>query len=207
MSAEDHLLEAKRRILAATLPHVAFDGWSGGALLRGTRGAGFEPEMAARAFPGGPIEMVDFWIHEADRMMLDELARHDLPAMRVPERIALALRLRLMQQAPNREAVRRAMALQALPGHAAGALKSVYRTVDAIWHAAGDTATDWNFYTKRILLAGVYGSTVLFWLDDKSEGFAATWEFLERRLADVMGIQKLRGAANKFFERLRRRAS
>ncbi len=207
MSAEDHLLEAKRRILAATLPHVPFDGWSGGAMLRGAREAGFEPEMVARAFPGGPIEMVDFWIREADRMMLDELAHHDLPAMRTPERIALALRLRLMQQAPHRESVRRAMALQALPGNAAGALKSVYRTVDAIWHAAGDTATDWNFYTKRLLLAGVYGSTVLFWLDDKSPGFAATWEFLERRLADVSGIQKLRGAANKLFERLRSRAS
>jgi ubiquinone biosynthesis protein COQ9 len=89
-------------------------------------------------------------------------------------------------------------------------LTSLYRTVDAIWQVAGDTATDWNFYTKRLLLAGVYGSTLLFWLDDKSEGFAATWAFLERRLADVMRIQKARGALDRLMERLpetfRRRA-
>jgi ubiquinone biosynthesis protein COQ9 len=207
MSGTEYLLEEKRRLLAATLPHVAFDGWSGAAMLRGARDAGLEPDILPRAFPGGAIEMVDFWIEEADRAMLDELARHDLAAMKVRERIALALRIRLMQQAGHREAIRRAMVLQALPGNAAGALKSVYRTVDAIWHAAGDTATDWNFYSKRLLLAGVYGSTVLYWLDDKSEGSAASWEFLERRLADVMGIQKLRGAVGNLFDRLRRRAS
>jgi ubiquinone biosynthesis protein COQ9 len=207
MSTEPHMLDEKRRLLAATLPHVPFEGWSGGAMLRGARDAGIEPGALPRAFPGGAIELVDFWIEEADRAMLEALAGHDLAAMKVRERIALAVRLRLMQQAGHREAMRRALALQALPGNAPGALKSLYRTVDAIWHAAGDTATDWNFYSKRLLLAGVYGATVLFWLDDKSEGSAASWEFLERRLSDVMGIQKLRGAVGNLFDRLRRRAS
>jgi ubiquinone biosynthesis protein COQ9 len=134
--------------------------------------------------------------------MLDELARRDLAAMKVRERIAAAIRIRLTQQAPHREAVRRALSLEALPRHAPAALAALYRTVDAIWYAAGDTATDWNFYSKRLLLAGVYSSTLLIWLDDRSEGLAATWAFLDRRIDDVMQIQKLRGRLDRLVGRL-----
>jgi ubiquinone biosynthesis protein COQ9 len=98
--------------------------------------------------------------------------------------------------------VRRALTLEALPQQGPRALKQLYRTVDAIWYAAGDTATDFNFYTKRMLLAGVYAATLLHWLDDKSEGFAATAAFLDRRISDVMKIQQAKGKLGKLVERL-----
>jgi ubiquinone biosynthesis protein COQ9 len=200
----------KRKLLAALLPQAPFDGWSGAALLRAAAECGIAASAIPQLFPNGPLDAIAFWIAESDRAMLAELEVRDLAAMKVRERVAAAVRIRLEQQAPHREAVRRALAVLALPTNAGIALASLYRTVDAIWQAAGDTATDWNFYTKRILLAGVYGSTLLFWLDDKSEGFVATWAFLERRLADVMRIQQARGALDRLFERLpetfRRRA-
>ena len=120
--------------------------------------------------------------------MLDGLAERDLAAMKVRARIAAAVRLRLELLEPHREAVRRGLAFFALPPNAAVGLKCLYRTVDAIWYAAGDRATDYNFYTKRLLLAGVYSSTLLFWLDDASEGREATWAFLERRIAEVLKV-------------------
>jgi ubiquinone biosynthesis protein COQ9 len=122
--------------------------------------------------------------------------------MKVRERVKTAILTRFELVAPHREAVRRALTLEALPQHAPRALKQVYRTADAIWYAAGDTATDFNFYTKRLLLAGVYSTTLLRWLDDKSEGFSATAAFLDRRLADVMRIQQAKGRLAKLAEKL-----
>jgi len=197
-----HLVAEKRKLLAAALPHVPFDGWGGGTLARAAKEAGLAPSIVPRACPRGPIDLVEFWLQEADRTMVAELAARNLKPMKIRERIATGVRVRLEQIAPHREAVRRALALLAMPGYAPGGLGALYRTVDAIWHAAGDTATDWNFYTKRLLLAGVYSSTLMFWLDDKSEGLAATWAFLDRRINDVMRIQKVRGRLDKLAEKL-----
>ena len=104
------------------------------------------------------------------------------------DRVATAVRVRLEALGPHREAVSRGLAFLALPHNAALGTRCLYRTVDAIWYAAGDTATDYNFYTKRLLLAGVYTSTLLFWLNDRSEGYAQTWAFLDRRIGEVMRI-------------------
>jgi ubiquinone biosynthesis protein COQ9 len=120
----------------------------------------------------------------------------------VRDRVKTAVLTRLELAAPYREAVRRALALEALPQHAPRALKQLYRTVDAIWYAAGDTATDFNFYSKRMLLAGVYAATLLHWLDDRSENFAGTSAFLDRRLVDVMRIQQAKGKLGKLVEKL-----
>jgi ubiquinone biosynthesis protein COQ9 len=197
-----HLAEEKRRILQAALGHVAFDGWGGGTLARAVADCGYDRSMATRAFPGGTSELIDFFLRESDRRMLEELDRLDLPSLRIRERIATAVRTRLEQAAGQREAVRRAVAFQMLPGQGGRTLRALYRTVDAIWRACGDTATDFNFYTKRALLAGVYSSTLLFWLNDKSEGFVDTWAFLDRRIGEVMAIQKLRGRLSKLKPRL-----
>jgi ubiquinone biosynthesis protein COQ9 len=158
--------------------------------------------MALRAFPGGVVELLEFFIAEADRHMLDALARTDLSALKVRERIATAVRLRLEAETPHKEAVRKALAVLALPIHAGRALKCLYRTVDAIWYAAGDTATDFNFYTKRGLLAAVYGATMLYWLDDRSAGSVDTDAFLDRRIADVMAIPKLTRRLGEIVDRL-----
>jgi ubiquinone biosynthesis protein COQ9 len=187
-------VEAPRRaILAEMLARVPFAGWTWATVVAGAHDAGFDAAMARRCFPRGLGEVLAFFVAEADRRMVEELARHDLAAMRVPERIALAVRTRLEQNAPAREAIRRALALQATPQYAPEGLAGLARTVDAMWRAAGDTATDFNYYTKRALLAGVYAATLLIWLDDRSPGFAATWAFLDRRIDEVMRLQRLPG--------------
>jgi ubiquinone biosynthesis protein COQ9 len=134
--------------------------------------------------------MIAFHSHYADRCMLEELGGLDLDAMKIRDRITLAVRVRLQQNAMHQEAVRRAMARLALPRNAMLATRLLYRTVDAMWHAAGDTATDHNFYTKRALLAGVYASTVMCWLNDNSQDLEVTWAFLDRRIAEVMRVPK-----------------
>ena len=200
--SDEHLLTEKRALLAAMLPHVPFDGWSAKSLNLAAADCGYDSGIAMRAFPGGAAEVLDFWVAETDADMLRVLEGRDLAAMKVRERVKLAVLTRLELVAPHREAVRRALTLEALPQHAPRALKQLYRTVDAIWYAAGDTATDFNFYTKRMLLAGVYATTLMHWLDDKSEGFAGTAAFLDRRLADVMRIEQAKGRLSKLADRL-----
>ena len=193
-------IEATRqRILEATLPHIPFDGWTMTAIQRGAADAGLDPAAAIGAFPGGAAELVAFHSESADRQLLESLQAMDLASMRVRDRIATAVRLRLEQSADDREAVRRALSFLALPQHGALGLKCLYRTVDLIWYAAGDTATDYNFYTKRLLLAGVYSSTLLFWLNDDSEGQAETWHFLSRRIDEVLKIGGTLGRSMKAF--------
>ena len=183
--------ETRARLLEATLPHVAFDGWTMTAMLAGARNIGLSAAELANAFPGGPVEMIELMSIEADHRMLEALEREDLARRKVRERVALGVRRRLELYTADREAIRRALAVLALPQNAPLALRLLYRTVDAIWYAAGDAATDFNFYTKRALLAGVYSSTLLTWLDDRSPGQVETWAFLDRRIADAMRAPRL----------------
>ncbi|MEX0814682.1 MAG: COQ9 family protein [Dongiaceae bacterium] len=192
----------RERLLFASLAHVPFDGWTRAALAAAVRDLKLEPAAADSAFPGGMTELVEFFNQLADRRMLEALEGRDLAALRVGERIAAAVRLRLEQNAPYREAMRRGLAFLALPQNAALGARLLFRTVNAIWYAAGDSSTDYNFYTKRALLAGVYAATVLYWLNDRSEGAAETWAFLDRRLADVMRVPRALGRLGKLAEKL-----
>ena len=190
--------EARDRLLLAALPHVPFDGWSEAALTAAAVDLGLEPADARNAFPGGPVALVTYHAAYADRRMEEALKESDLAAMRVRERIAHAVRLRLEQNAAHREAIRAALPILAQPANGPHALYSIYRTVDAIWFAVGDRTTDFGFYTKRALLAGVYLSTLLYWLNDSSENSNASWGFLDRRIADVMRIQTTRARFARF---------
>ena len=192
----------RRRILDAALRHVPFDGWSRRMLQRSAADAGQDAAMAERCFPRGIADLIGFFVAEADRHMAAELAARDLSDVKIRERIALAVRLRLAELTPHREAVRRALAWQSLPGHAGDGLRGLYRTVDAIWYAIGDRSTDASFYSRRALLAGVYASTLLHWLDDRSDDFAETWDFLDRRISDVMRIQTMRRPFDRLAGRL-----
>lgn len=189
-------------LLRATLPHIPFDGWTKAALLRGAADAGYSNLDAMRAFPDGTRDMIPWHSRYADRMMMQQLQDLDLPSMRIRDRIAAAVRVRLEQNAMNKEAIRRAMSFLAMPQNAPLSTQSLYRTVDDMWFAAGDTATDWNFYTKRLLLAGVYSSTLLFWLNDQSEDHADTWAFLDRRIENVMQVPKLTGRLSGALEKV-----
>lgn len=191
--------DERRALLEAALPHVPFDGWTVTALKAGAADLGLGLGDVRRLFPGGPDEAVALFVAEADRRMSAELARRNLGNMRIRDRIATCVRVRLEQHAEHKEAVRRALALQALPHNGPGGLKSLYRTVDAMWHAAGDTATDFNHYTKRLLLSGVYVSTLMCWLNDRSEDSEETWQFLDRRIENVMQIQKARARVGRYL--------
>ena len=183
--------EAREKILFATLPNVAFDGWVERTLRMGAESAGYPPEMALRVFPGGPREAIRFWSDRDDRWMLDRMGKDDLTAMPFREQLAKAIRLRIEVNAPYREAVRRTMSFLAMPQNYATATRNTFEAVSAIWYAVGDTSTDFNFYTKRLTLAPIYVATVLYWIDDSSEDSAGTWAFLERRLEDSMIIPRL----------------
>lgn len=200
----DALMDLRDEILMAALPHVPFDGWSARAMRHGARDAGRVEADADRAFPYGAADMIAHYSALSDRRMVEEMERRDVASMKVRDRIATAVRVRLEQAAPHKEAVRRAMSVLALPSNAPTALRSLYRTVDAIWIAAGDTATDWNYYSKRGLLAGVFSTTVLCWLDDRSDDNAETWAFLDRRIADVMRVPKLTARVQKACGRIMR---
>lgn len=184
----------RRRLVAAALPHVPFDGWSDASLRRAAHDAGIDPALLPLAFPRGPIDAVEAFWAEADRHLTETAAAEDLSALSLRGRIILLVRLYLEHLTPEREAVRRALTLQALPLHPGSAPACLARTVDAIWRAAGDEGTGFDFYTKRALLAGVVSATVLFWLDDRSPDQEDSWAFLERRIADVLrlGMQAAR---------------
>lgn len=188
----------KDKILDAVLAQVPFDGWSRAAIDSAVRAGTITRDEARLAFPGGVIDMIAWHSLRADRLLVEEMERRGVASMKVRERVTLGVRIRLEQNTPHREAIRRALALLAMPFNGLLASKLLYRTVDAIWYAAGDTATDFNFYTKRALLAGVYSSTLLFWLNDRSENFTATWAFLDRRIEDVMRIEKLKSRVRQF---------
>jgi ubiquinone biosynthesis protein COQ9 len=194
--------DVRALVLEAALPNVPFEGWSERVMLEAARAQGIHPALALNAFPGGPMDLVAYFSERTDDEMVAALAARDLAAMKIRRRIATAVRTRLDLLLPNREAVRRAATLGALPHNAPRMLALGYRTVDAMWRAAGDTATDFNHYTKRALLGAVYGATLAVWLQDDSPDQVRTWSFLDRRIDDVMRIETAKAAALKLGERL-----
>ncbi len=189
-------------VILAALPHVTFDGWGAPALRRGAIEAGLNESDADILFPEGARAAIAHFIALADRLMIEDAAAHDMSTLKHREKIALLVRLRLERWSVNRDAIRRALVLAPMPAMAGPALKGWYGTVDAMWRAVGDKSNDFSFYTKRALLAAVYGSTLLFWLNDKSPDCAATWEFLNRRIDNVMQIPKLRARLSEHLDRL-----
>lgn len=192
----------REKLIDAAIAHVPFDGWGDKALSAAASDLDVDTLMARNAFPGGAIEMIEFHSLLADRRMVADFEASDAAGLKLREKVALAIRLRLQANTANREAIRRALTILALPMNAPLAARLLYRTVDAVWHAVGDRSTDYNFYTKRMLLSGVYSSTLLFWINDKSADSAETWAFLDRRIADVMQIPKAMAKLNKLKEKL-----
>jgi len=179
-------------LIEAILPEVVFDGWSRAALRAAARRIGVSPSAAMALFPGGAADLVAGFSRWADQRMLDRLESTTLDGLRVSERVALAIGIRLEIVGPWREAVRAALAVLALPTHVPLALRLVYQTVDAMWYAAGDSATDFSFYTKRMSLAALWAATVIYWLEDRSEDFVDTRGFVARRLGDLARIGRTR---------------
>jgi len=189
--------------LAPLIPaHAAFDGWSDEALAMAARELGVPPARARLAFPGGSVEMIDAWFDSIDVAMLGAFPPERIAAMKIRERIRELVLFRLTTMLPHREALRRAFAILALPRNVATAAKLAWRAADRMWRVAGDKATDFNHYTKRALLTGVYGSTSLVFIDDNSDDLADTRAFLGRRIDDVMGFEKVKASWQGGRERL-----
>jgi ubiquinone biosynthesis protein COQ9 len=196
--------DQRDRILEAALVHIPFDGWSRRSLFAGARDLGLEPGLVRRLFPNGGDDLLAQLERWADRRMLDALDLDQLATMRVRDRIARLVRARLEVLSPHREAMRRGIAARLLPANALAGCASIWRTVDLMWSVAGDKAQDYNYYTKRSLLAAVWTSTFLFWLEDRSEGHRDSWAFLERRIGDVMQLGGLSAKVGGALTRLGR---
>jgi len=187
----DPTLDEIRAALApAIAANAGFDGWSDAALTLAAQAEGVDLDIARLAYPGGAIDMIDAWFAAIDAAMLAVLPPEKLATMKVREKITALVEARLALLAAHREALRRALAMLAMPANLLRAGKLGWRAADLMWHAAGDTATDYNHYSKRAILAGVYGATVTVLLDDQSEGHADTSAFLARRIEGIMRFEK-----------------
>ena len=190
--AQDRIAATRAAVLAAALPQVVFDGWSDRTLAAAVEEAGADPGLARLAFPRGGVDLALAFHDAADAALAAALAGQDLSGLRFRDRIAHAVALRLKLNEPNREAVRRAAALFALPTHAADGARAVWRSADTIWTALGDASADFNWYTKRATLSAVYSSALLYWLGDTSPGGAATVDFIHRRIDNVMAFEEVK---------------
>ena len=199
--------DLRDRLADALATEAAFDGWTRAALSAAGRQLELPPGEAERLFPGGPIQALTYLSKRSDQRTVEDMEKEGVAGLKIRDRIRQAVRIRIERHAGEREAVRRALALLALPLNGAMALKLLYRTVDAIWYAAGDASTDFNFYTKRAMLAGVYSSTLLYWLNDRSPASEATWGFLDRRIDDVMRIERLKSQVSSWTRPTTRAAS
>ena len=184
------LEKIRARLALAVAENAVFDGWTAKAVDTAAGQLGIDPAQARLAFPKTKLDMIDAYIAAVDTAMAAEFPPEKIAAMKVRDRIRAQLWFRIETMAPAREALRSALAILAMPQNAPRGLAIGWRSADLMWRNAGDTASDFNHYTKRLTLGAVYGSTLIAWLDDESEGFTDTAAFLDRRLGDVMRFEK-----------------
>ena len=199
----DATLDEIRAALAPEIAaNAAFDGWGDAARDMAADAVGVDRDIARLAFEDGAVAMIDAWFADIDRAMLAALPPEKLATMKIREKIAALVEARLDAGAAHRDSLRRALAALAMPQNALRAARLGWRTADLMWRQAGDTATDYNHYTKRAILLGVYGATIAAFLDDESEGYSDTRAFLQRRIDGIMRFEKtkadfLRRAAHR----------
>jgi ubiquinone biosynthesis protein COQ9 len=192
----DPTLDEIRDALAPRLAaHAAFDGWNDIAVVSAAQEKGVDADIAKLAFKGGPMALIEAWIGAVDAEMARRLPPEKLNAMKIRERITALIATRLEIAAPDKEGQRRALAIMASPQNIPAATRIGWRSADRMWRLAGDTATDFNHYTKRMTLSAVYASTLAVFVNDESDGFADTRAFLDRRIDNVMQFEKVKAQA------------
>jgi ubiquinone biosynthesis protein COQ9 len=182
----------RRRLALAVGENAVFDGWTRAAVDSAAGQLGVDPLQARLAMPKGQAAMIELYIQEVDRALEAYFTPERLAKLKIREKIRALVWRRLEIMGPAREAVRRALAILAMPQNLPLGLRISWRSADLMWRIAGDTSTDFNHYTKRMTLGAVYGSTLLVWLDDESEGWTDTAAFLDRRIDDVMRFEKFK---------------
>lgn len=189
----DLTLDELRLALAPAIADAAiFDGWSDAALEMAADQMGADIDVARLAFKGGALDMVFAWIESVDMAMAAAFPEEKVAQMKIRERIRSLVQFRLDAVAGQEEALRRAIAIMAMPQNAPASAKRGWQTADLMWRLAGDTATDYNHYTKRAILASLYGATLAVFVEDESEGKAETRAFLDRRIEGVMKFEKVK---------------
>ena len=190
MDQPSPLEELRRRLALPVGENAVFDGWTRAAVDSAADSLGIDRAQARLAMPKTPAGLVDVYIQGVDRALEEHFTPERLEGMKIREKIRALVWKRLEIMTPAREAVRRGAAILAMPQNLPLGLRIGWRTADLMWRIAGDTSTDFNHYTKRMMLGGVYASTLLAWLDDNSEGWSETAGFLDGRIDDVMQIEK-----------------
>jgi len=201
----------RERLALAVGENAVFDGWTRAAIEAAADGQGIDRDQARLAMPKDQAGMIDVYLQGVDRALEDALPPERLEGLKIREKIRAIVWKRLEIMEPAREAVRRALSILAMPQNLPIALKTGWRTADLMWRIAGDTSTDFNHYTKRMTLGALYASTLLVWLDDRTDGFAETAGFLDRRIDDVMRFEKFKAqwrgqehfSVTRFLGRLR----
>jgi ubiquinone biosynthesis protein COQ9 len=186
------LEQIRRRMALPVGENAVFDGWTQAAVDTAADQLGIDRAQARLAVPKDQASKIDLYIRGVDRALEEWFTPERLENLKIREKIRTIVRKRLEIMEPAREAVRRALSILAMPQNVPTALRTGWRTADVMWRIAGDTSTDYNHYTKRLMLGGVYASTLLVWLDDQTQGYAETAGFLDRRIDDVMQIEKLK---------------
>jgi ubiquinone biosynthesis protein COQ9 len=199
----DPTLDEIREALAPRLAaHAAFDGWTDLAVAAAAQELGVDADIASLAFKGGSMVLIDGWIGAVDAEMARRLPPEKLNAMKIRERITALVATRLEIAAPDNEGQRRALAIMAMPQNLVSAARIGWRSADRMWRLAGDTATDFNHYTKRATLSAVYASTLAVFVNDESDDFAETRAFLDRRIDNVMQFEKVKAQSQARRENL-----
>ncbi|MEY3915458.1 MAG: hypothetical protein RLZZ604_244 [Pseudomonadota bacterium] len=194
----DPTLDEVRAALAPIIARNAgFDGWSDAAVHAAADEAGVDRDVAKLAFKDNAIDMIDAWIDSIDMELAHRLPAEKLAAMKIRDRITALLATRLEIMAPDRESLRRAMAIMAMPQNLLRSAKIGWRSADRMWRLAGDTASDFNHYTKRMTLSAVYASTLSVFVNDDSDNFADARAFLDRRIDNVMQFEKVKFQAEQ----------
>jgi ubiquinone biosynthesis protein COQ9 len=192
----DPTLDEIREALAPRLAaHAAFDGWSDRAVAAAAAEQNVDPDIAKLALQGGPMELIEAWIGSVDAEMARRLPADMLNVMKIRQRITALITTRLEIAAPDREGQRRSLAIMAMPQNLAASARIGWRSADRMWRLAGDSATDFNHYTKRVMLSAVYASTLAIFVNDESENFSETRAFLDRRIENVMQFETLKAQA------------
>ena len=192
MESSSPLEKLRRQLALAVGENAVFDGWTRTAVDSAAGQLGIDPVQARLAMPKTQAGMIDTYIQEVDRGLEAWFTPKRLEKLKIREKIRGLIWHRMEIMGPAREAIRRALAILAMPQNLPLAVRISWRSADLMWRIAGDTSTDFNHYTKRMTLGAVYGSTLLVWLDDQSEGWADTAAFLDRRIDDVMRFEKFK---------------
>ena len=203
LPADPTLDEIRAALAPLVADNAAFDGWNSAARDMAAASLGVDREIALLALPDAAT-MIDAWFAHIDEEMAQALPPEKLSTMKVREQITALIEARLTLLASHRETLRRALAILAFPQHAAHGAKLGWRAADRMWRAAGDTATDYNHYTKRAMLGAVYVATIMVFLDDESDGQANARAFLGRRIDGIMRFEKAKG---RLLDRLAHRPS